>query len=93
MVWLIGIPFIVIGTLCTLYAHRFGKWWALYSFKNKINPFITYKYETIEEFEHKFFEVQPRKAFWLVWVWGMRIMGALLALAGAAAIIVTSLNI
>ena len=89
MVWLIGIPFIIIGILCTLYAHRFGKWWILFSFKIKINPLITYKYQTIEELEHKFFETWPLKAFWLVWLWGIRIFGVMSVIVGAFVLIAT----
>ena len=77
-VWIavsIGILFIIIGILCVLYAHRFGKWWVGFIFENKlILSLYPYKGLSRAEYEKKRFETWPRRGFWLFWLWGIRIM-------------------
>jgi len=83
--FLIGIPFLVIGILFVLYANRFGRWWGIFSFEHRLNYFATkWKDEglTREEFEKKAFNTLPHRFFWLFWLWGIRILGVMLAIGG-----------
>ncbi len=90
----VGIPFMIIGTVCVLYAHRFGRWWiGLNVHLNKISPLFGYSEQNREEIEHNFYDKWPRRGFWLFWLWGMRIMGAGLAIAGALTLLVILLNL
>ena len=46
-----------------------------------------YEGKTREEFETMFFDKWPHRGFWLLWLWGIRILGAMLALGGATLIL------
>jgi hypothetical protein len=84
----IGIAFLVLGILITLYVHRFGRWWNGLGFHLlKIAPWLNFLGMTREEAEYQFYDSWPLKGWWLFWVWGMRIMGVLLAAAGAVLIL------
>jgi len=87
---IIGIPFFLIGMICVLFAHRFGRSLVISCFENKVPPFSNmsqYEGKTREEFETMFFDKWPHRGFWLLWLWGIRILGAMLALGGATLIL------
>ena len=92
----ICIFFMVTGTLCTLYAHRIGKWsTGLGFYLFKVTPWLNFTGKTWEEIEHQFYDEWPLRGFWLFWLWVMRIAGVILAVSGAfvlALVIIQSLK-
>jgi len=89
---ILAICFIITGILCVFYTRRFAEWWIRYSYEHRLNYFTSkWKDEglTREDVESRIFHYQPYRFIWLFWLWGIRIMGVLLAAAG---VIVLSLN-
>jgi len=91
---IVGLAFLVIGILTTLYIHRFYKW--LYercSPSWKRSEIHKPCFEFWEEFQEKHSRLY--KGIWLSWLWAMRILGVMLAIAGAlllVSIIIQSLE-
>jgi hypothetical protein len=73
--------FIVIGTLLALYAGHIGRWWGRLGFHLfKVAPRLNFMGQTREETERQFYDERPTRGYWLFWLWGMRIFGAIMAL-------------
>ena len=88
-----GIPFLVIGSLFVLFAGRFGRWLTPYSFENK-TTFLSKKDKelTKEEYTKKNLDTWPRRGFWLLWLFLIRIIGVMLALGGVFMILQAKLD-
>ena len=72
-----------IGTLSSLYARRIGRWLGSLGFHLfKIAPWLNFTGLTREEAEHQFYNEWPLRGYWLFWLWGVRILGAMMALFG-----------
>ena len=87
--WIMAIAFAVIGILCVMYAHRFGRWFGGLGFYIiRVAPWLNFTGKTREETEHQLYDTWPLRSYWLFWLWGIRILGALLAICGIFVLIV-----
>jgi hypothetical protein len=81
---LLFVSFVIIGTLLALYANRVGRWWiGMNVVLHKKFAWIGYSEQDRVKVEHNVFDKWPGRGFWLFWLWGMRVVGAMIAIVGA----------
>lgn len=85
---IIGCVFVLLGTMDFLFIRRFAKWWGGFTFVNKLT-YSAHKHHglTKEEFLDKRTEIGPGRAYWLVWLFLIRLFGVMLAFVGLFMII------
>jgi len=84
LIKVLDIGLIILGVLVIVFSERFGKWWNRAAWeKFKIGPWTNLSGAKKEQAEKEFYRSGP----WLFWVWGVRAMGALIALLGIVSLI------